>query len=168
MSKLPAFSARSYDFVEYVPVKNWIAGEWREATTGKSMPVENPRWGKALSSVPLSGAEDVDLAVRAGERAQKSWGQTPMRERAQVFYKLKQLLERDLEELAWLVTHENGKNIEDARASVEKAIECAEFGAGLPNGGGPGELLEGAAAWCAKRSTSPWAWSPASRPSTSR
>ncbi len=142
MSKLPAFSARSYDFVEYVPVKNWIAGEWREATTGKSMPVENPRWGKALSSVPLSGAEDVDLAVRAGERAQKSWGQTPMRERAQVFYKLKQLLERDLEELAWLVTHENGKNIEDARASVEKAIECAEFGAGLPNGGGPGELLE--------------------------
>lgn len=142
MSKLPAFPARSYDFVEYVPVKNWIGGEWREPTTGKTIPVENPRFGKAMSSVPISGAEDVDLAVKAAEKAQKSWREVPMRERAQVFYRLKALMERDLDELAWLVTHENGKPIEEARASVEKGIECAEFGAALPNGGGAGEQLE--------------------------
>ncbi|MBI3206946.1 MAG: CoA-acylating methylmalonate-semialdehyde dehydrogenase [Myxococcales bacterium] len=142
MSKLPAFSARSYDFVEYVPARNWIGGQWREPTTKKTVPVENPRFGKALSSVPLSGAEDVDLAVKAAERAQKGWREVPMRERAQVFYRLKALMERDLEELAWLVTHENGKPYEDARASVEKGIECAEFGAALPNGGGAGQQLE--------------------------
>ncbi len=138
----PAFPARSYDFVEYVPTRNWIGGEWRDAKGGKTIPVENPRFGKALSNVPISGTEDVELAVQAAARAQKSWREVPMRERAQVFYRLKRLMERDLEELAWLVTHENGKPIEEARASVEKGIECAEFGASLPNGGGPGAELE--------------------------
>jgi malonate-semialdehyde dehydrogenase (acetylating)/methylmalonate-semialdehyde dehydrogenase len=138
----PKFSARSYDFVEYVPCKNWIAGQWRDATTGKTIPVENPRWGKPLSNVPISGAEDVALAAEVAKKAQKSWRDVPMRERAQVFYRLKQLMERDLEELAWLVTHENGKSIEEARASVEKGIECVEFGASLPNAGGAGQELE--------------------------
>jgi malonate-semialdehyde dehydrogenase (acetylating)/methylmalonate-semialdehyde dehydrogenase len=139
---LPPFSAKSYDFVEYVPTKNWIGGEFCDAKTGKTLPVENPRYGRALSSVPLSGAEDVSLAVEVAEKAQKSWRELPLRERAQVFYRLKHLMERDLDELSWLVTHENGKPFEEARASVEKGIECVEFGASLPNGGGAGEQLE--------------------------
>jgi malonate-semialdehyde dehydrogenase (acetylating) / methylmalonate-semialdehyde dehydrogenase len=140
--EVPAFPARSYDFVEYVPCKNWIGGEFRDPVGGKTIPVENPRWGRALSKVPISGAEDVELAVQAAERAQKSWRDVPIKERAQVFFRLKGLMERDLEELAWLVTHENGKHIEEARASVEKGIECVEFGASLPNAGGAGEELE--------------------------
>ena len=109
----PKFSARSYDFVEYVPCKNWIGGQWRDATTGKTIPVENPRWGKPLSNVPISGAEDVALAADVAVKAQKAWRDVPMKERAQVFFRLKTLMERDLEELAWLVTHENGKSIDD-------------------------------------------------------
>ena len=68
----PAFPARSYEFAEYVPCKNWIGGQWRDPVGGKTIPVENPRWGKALSKVPISGAEDVELAVQAAARAQKA------------------------------------------------------------------------------------------------
>ncbi len=138
----PRFEARDDKFVEYAGAKNWIGGEWRDATNGKSQPVDNPRWGKAFSSVPLSGAEDVDLAVQAASRAFPAWSRMPMRERAQIFYKLKQLMERDVEELSWLVVHENGKTYDEAKASVLKGIECVEFGASLPNAGGSGEELE--------------------------
>ncbi|MBX3126674.1 MAG: CoA-acylating methylmalonate-semialdehyde dehydrogenase [Polyangiaceae bacterium] len=138
---LPAFPARSYDFVEYVPAKNWIDGQWVDAASGQTIPVENPRHGKALSKVVLSGAEDVDRAAKAAKKAFESWRRVPIKERAQVFFKLKELMERDLEELSWLVTHENGKIIEEARASVLKGIECVEFGASLPNAAA-GERLE--------------------------
>jgi malonate-semialdehyde dehydrogenase (acetylating) / methylmalonate-semialdehyde dehydrogenase len=138
----PPFPARSADFVEYVPAKNWIGGAWRDAAAGKTLPIENPRWGKAFSNVPLSGAQDVDLAVQAAARAFATWREVQMKERAQVCFKLKQLMERDLEELSWLVVHENGKTIGEARASVLKGIECVEFGASLPNAGGSGEQLE--------------------------
>ncbi len=138
----PRFSATSYDYVEYVPAKNWIGGQWQEPSTGKTIPVENPMYGKAMSNVPISGAKDVDQAVAEAKKAFKTWRLVPLKERAQVFFRLKQLMERDLEELSWLVTHENGKTIDEARASVLKGIECAEFGASLPNGGGAGEQME--------------------------
>ncbi|MCA9600282.1 MAG: CoA-acylating methylmalonate-semialdehyde dehydrogenase [Myxococcales bacterium] len=129
---VPPFSARSYEFCEWAPARNYVFGELSEASTGKSMPVENPRHGKVMSSVTLSGAEDVNRAVEAARRGFEAWREVPIKERAQVFYRLKSLLERDLEELSWLVSHENGKTIEDARASVQKGIECVEFGASLP------------------------------------
>lgn len=129
----PPFPARSYDFVEYVPALNWIGGRFVEASTGQSMPVSNPRHGRAMSRVVLSGAADVDAAVRAAVPAQLAWRRVPMKERAEVMYRLKQLMTRDVEELAWLVSHENGKTYAESVASVQKGIECVEFGASLPN-----------------------------------
>src|SRR5512140_3697384 len=102
----PRFAAKGYDFLEYAPAKNWIGGEWRDGHGQKTIPVENPRFGKAMSNVPISGAEDVDLAVKAAQKAFQSWKNVPLKERAQVFFKLKELMERDLEELSWLVSHE--------------------------------------------------------------
>ncbi|MBT9557044.1 MAG: CoA-acylating methylmalonate-semialdehyde dehydrogenase [Myxococcales bacterium] len=130
---IPPFTARSYDFAEWIPARNYIGGEWQDSATGNWMPIENPRHGKAMSKVCLSDARDVAAAVDACKAAQKGWALVPLKERAQVMFRLKQLMERDLEELAWLVSHENGKVIEEARASVMKGIECVEFGASLPN-----------------------------------
>ena len=133
MSALPKFSATSYDFAEYETARNYIGGEWVEATGERSMEVINPRHGKVMCSVRMSSAADVDAAVQAAKEALPAWREMPMRERAQVFYKLKQLMERDLEELSWLVSHENGKTIGQARAEVLKGIECVEYGCALPN-----------------------------------
>jgi len=130
---LPAFAARSYEFAEYAPARNWIGGAWVDPSTGAWAPVENPRHGRAMSKVAMSGAADVDAAVEAAAAAQREWRAWPVRERAQVMFRLKALMERDREELAWLISHENGKVYAEALAEVDKGIECAEFGCSLEN-----------------------------------
>ena len=131
---LPRFAASSYDFTEYVPARNWIGGAWREAAgTPASQPVPNPRWGRPMSTVQLSGAADVDAAVAAARAAFPAWRDLPIRDRAQVLYRTRELLMRDLVELSWLVSHENGKIYSEAEAEVLKAIECLEYGCSLPN-----------------------------------
>lgn len=126
-----AFSAKSYEFTPYVDVKNWVGGKWRDGESGKWLDIENPRHGKAMGKMTISTAKDVDAAVEAAKKAFPAWKGTPMRERAQVLYRLKQLMERDLDELCWLVSHENGKTYAEGKGDVEKGIECVEFAASL-------------------------------------
>ena len=130
---VPEFSATSYDFVEYIPARNYIGGEFVDSAELETQPVINPRFGRAMSSVSFSGAAEVDQAVQAAKAAYPAWKALPVRERAYVFYKLRQFMLRDLEELTWLVSHENGKTYGQAEAEVLKAIECIEFGCSLPN-----------------------------------
>jgi malonate-semialdehyde dehydrogenase (acetylating)/methylmalonate-semialdehyde dehydrogenase len=129
----PHFPARSYAFTPYAPCPNWIGGQWVPAASGETAPVHNPRHGEALGHVVLSAAADVDRAVAAARAAFPGWRDTPLKERVQVLFRLKHLLERDLEELSWLVSHENGKVHAEARADVLKGIECLEFGLSLQN-----------------------------------
>lgn len=130
---LPPFPARSYEWCPYPMARNWIGGAWHDAASGRTMPVHNPRHGREMSRVVLSGAEDVARAVSVATEAQRAWRRAPLKERGEVMYRLKQLLERDLDELAWLVSHENGKTFAEAVASVQKGVECVEFGASMPN-----------------------------------
>ncbi|MBI5482223.1 MAG: aldehyde dehydrogenase family protein, partial [Deltaproteobacteria bacterium] len=131
--KIPQFLARSYEFAEYVSCPNFIGGAFRPARDGETLAIENPRHGRPMGAVAFSGAADVDDAVAAAAAAQAPWAQIPVKERAQVMYRLKYLMERDLDELAWLTSHENGKTIAEAIADVQKGIECVELGASLPN-----------------------------------
>ena len=137
---IPTFEGRSYDFVPYVDAKNWIGGEWCDARSGRTMAVENPRHGKVMGQVAVSDASDVAAAVHAAKAAFPAWRDTPLKERVQVLYRLKALMERDVEELSWLLSHENGKVIAQARASVVKGIECVEMGCSLPNMVAGGQL----------------------------
>jgi malonate-semialdehyde dehydrogenase (acetylating) / methylmalonate-semialdehyde dehydrogenase len=139
--KLPSFPARNYDFVEYIPVRNWIGGAWTEASSGQWLAVENPRHGHPIGRMTVSGAPEVAAAVEAAKKAFPAWKATPMRERAQVLYRLKALMERDLEELCWLVSHENGKTYAEGKGDVEKGIECVELAASL-HMMGAGEQLD--------------------------
>jgi len=127
------FSARSYEFQSYVDCKNWIGGEWVDSHSGKTEEVANPRHGKAIGNVAWSDQADVKAAVEAAKAALPGWKATPLKERAQVLYRVKKLMEEHVDELSWLLSHENGKTIAQARGSVLKGIECVEFGASLPN-----------------------------------
>lgn len=129
-----AFSATSYDFSTYLPARNLIGGEWSDpAAAGPRLDVINPRYGRAMSTVAMSGAADVEAAVNAGTKAFADWRDWPLRERAQVLYRLRELMCKHIEELSWLVSHENGKTFPEAKAEVEKGIECVEYGCSLPN-----------------------------------
>jgi malonate-semialdehyde dehydrogenase (acetylating)/methylmalonate-semialdehyde dehydrogenase len=131
---IPAFTAKSDEFCEFVHARNWIAGEWSDPRTSKvTLDVPNPRYGRAMSKVALGAADDVDAAAKSGQAAFQDWREWPIRERAHVLYKLRELMMRNIDELAWLVSHENGKLFPEAKAEVEKGIECVEYGCALPN-----------------------------------
>ena len=131
---IPMFDADSYAFTSWVDARNLIGGSWVDAIDAHgSMDVTNPRHGKAIGSVVMSGEADVAAAVTAARVNLQAWQDRPVRERAQVFYRLRELMHRDLESLTWLVSHENGKTYAESKAEVLKAIECVEFGCSLPN-----------------------------------
>ena len=127
------FQATSYDFTQYTSAQNWIGGKWVDAQNTEKLEVINPRYGKSMAQVCMSGADDVAKAVAAAKEALPAWQEMPIRERGEVFYNLRQLMHDNIESLTWLVSHENGKTYAESKAEVLKAIECAEYGCALPN-----------------------------------
>lgn len=126
--------------MKYPPVQNFIGGRF-VAFDGEHQDVVSPLDGSVLSQVPLSSAAEVEQAVAAARHAFPGWSSLTMRDRAQVFYRYRGLLERHLEELAALIEEDNGKTREEARAEVLRAIEVTEFASSLPQIV-PGEVLE--------------------------
>lgn len=116
---------------KYPEVKNYIGGSF--TANGQSrMEVDSPVDGSVLSSVPLSTYKDLDEAVKSAEAAYPAWAATPVKERVQIFYRYKTLMERDVDALAQLVHEENGKTFAEAKAEVEKSIELTEFACSMP------------------------------------
>ncbi|GAB1801384.1 CoA-acylating methylmalonate-semialdehyde dehydrogenase [Priestia megaterium] len=113
-------------------IQNYIAGEWVESSTRIREKVYNPATGEVIAEVPLSTKEDVDQAVRAANEAFKGWSKTAVPKRARILFKYQQLLVDNWDELARLVTIENGKSFNEAHGEVQRGIECVEFAAGAP------------------------------------
>jgi len=113
-------------------LQNYIGGQWVDATGGKYEPVYNPSTGEELAQVPISSRGDLDRAVEAASAAFVSWKQVAVPRRARILFKYQQLLVEHWEELARIITTENGKNLEEARGEVQRGIECVEFAAGAP------------------------------------
>ncbi|MBG9452089.1 MULTISPECIES: CoA-acylating methylmalonate-semialdehyde dehydrogenase [Cytobacillus] len=114
-------------------LKNFINGEWVDANTDKFEVVPNPATGEELARTPISTREDVDNAVQAAKEAFKVWSKTPVPKRARILFKYQQLLIDNWDELAKLITQENGKNYKEAYGEVQRGIECVEFAAGAPS-----------------------------------
>ncbi|MDP4262030.1 MAG: CoA-acylating methylmalonate-semialdehyde dehydrogenase [Bacteroidota bacterium] len=118
--------------MKYPKIQNYINGAFVDASSGRSLPVISPVDGNLLSEVPMSTAKDLDAAVKAAKKAFPAWSKTPIKERVQVFFRYKYLLEKNLKELAELVQEENGKTYGEAVAEIEKSIELTEFATSLP------------------------------------
>jgi malonate-semialdehyde dehydrogenase (acetylating)/methylmalonate-semialdehyde dehydrogenase len=125
----------------YGRMKNYINGGFTGIDAGRSLPVFSPIDGAFLADMPCSGDADLDAAVTAARTAFPGWSRTPVKERVQVFFRYKRLLEQHLDELADLVREENGKTKSEAVAEIEKCIELVEFATALPQLIG-GETLE--------------------------
>lgn len=113
-------------------LSNYINGQWVKSTTNKYEDVPNPATGELLAKVPISTEEDLAQAVEAAEEAFKKWRRVPAPQRARVLFKYQQLLTDNWDELAKLITQENGKNYNEAYGEVLRGIECVEFAAGTP------------------------------------
>src|SRR5688572_7811164 len=118
--------------MKYASIQNYINGKLVDAQCSEELPVNSPINGELLSTLPLSSANDLDNAVRAARAAFPLWSRIPIKERVQVFFKYRQLLESRMQELASLITEENGKTLSESVAEIEKCIELTEFACSLP------------------------------------
>ncbi|GGN58051.1 CoA-acylating methylmalonate-semialdehyde dehydrogenase [Oceanobacillus indicireducens] len=114
-------------------LKNYIGGKWVEANTDKSEPVYNPATGEVIAHVPISSIEDVEHAVETANEAFQEWKELAVPRRARILFKYQQLLVDNWDELARLITIENGKNFAEAQGEVQRGIENIEFAAGAPS-----------------------------------
>ncbi len=114
-------------------LENYIAGRWTPAAaaTGE-LDVTNPATGEILARVPLSGAPDLDAAVRAARAALPEWRAVSTIARARKLFELRERLVARSEDLARSVTTEMGKTIGDARAEVARMIEMVEAACAIP------------------------------------
>src|ERR1700682_1494830 len=113
-------------------LQNYVHGGWRRAATSEYADVTNPATAEVLARTPLSTNADVDGAVQAAADAFPAWRRTPPGERIQYLFKLKNLLEEHIDEIARLTTQENGKTFAEAKAEIRRGIENVEVACGIP------------------------------------
>lgn len=116
---------------KYPDVKNFINGTFK-MNGSEVAEVHSPLDGSVISYVPMSGTDDVNLAVKAATKAFPGWSSKTLKDRVQVFFRYRQLLEEHADELTELVHIENGKTLGEARAEIDKSIELCEFAVSMP------------------------------------
>jgi len=115
-------------------LKNYINNQWVDSKESSTIKVLNPANQEILATVPFGDntKKDVQVAVSAAGEALKEWGNTPVMKRIQPLYKLKQLLEDNVDELARLITLECGKSLAESKAEMLRGIENVETACATP------------------------------------
>jgi malonate-semialdehyde dehydrogenase (acetylating)/methylmalonate-semialdehyde dehydrogenase len=119
------------------PIRHWIGGRAHEGAGERSGPVYNPATGMQTGAASFATPDDVDAAVRAARDAFPAWRDTSLAKRAELFFRIRQLVHDSKRELAAVVTAEHGKVLSDAEGEVTRGLEVIEYCCGLP------ELLKG-------------------------
>ena len=111
---------------------NYINGQWTDSRASEWRDVVNPATGEVLAQVPLAEAAEVNQAIEAAAAAFPEWRRTPPEDRIQPLFKLKMLLEDHIDDIARIITQENGKTFTEAKAEMRRAIENVEVACGIP------------------------------------
>ncbi|MBI2854462.1 MAG: CoA-acylating methylmalonate-semialdehyde dehydrogenase [Chloroflexi bacterium] len=116
---------------EPVNVKNYIGGDWTESK-GKLQDVVNPADGKVIARVPISTADELGDAVLAAKDAFPDWRRTTPLARSRLLFRLKELMEKNFEEVSRIQSQEHGKCIDESRGETRRGIENVEVACGIP------------------------------------
>lgn len=114
-------------------VQQLINGEFTESTTTEWIDITNPATQEVIAKVPQSTPEEIEQAVKIASEAFQSWRITPISKRARVFLKYQELIREHMDELAALLTEEQGKTLADARGDVFRGLEVVEHASGIGN-----------------------------------
>ena len=112
---------------------SFVNGKWEDGSGRESHPVTNPATGAVLAQAAYANSDDVDRAAKAAHAAFLQWREVPVVDRVQVLYRYKTLLEKNAEELARILTSENGKVFDDSRVEIRRAIQMVEVACGMPS-----------------------------------
>ncbi len=113
-------------------LQNYINGAWCKSNTTNYLEILNPATAETLAQVPLSLTIELEQAVTSATTALITWRQIPSPERIQYLFKLKNLLEENLPEIAQIITRECGKTLTESQGEMRRAIENVEVACGIP------------------------------------
>ncbi|VDC30854.1 CoA-acylating methylmalonate-semialdehyde dehydrogenase [Pseudogemmobacter humi] len=113
-------------------IGHWIDGKLVAGTSGRTSDVFNPATGEVQGRLALATPAELDAAIRSAAEAQLKWGATNPQRRARVMMKFADLINRDMDKLAELVSREHGKTLPDARGDVQRGLEVVEVCMGAP------------------------------------
>jgi malonate-semialdehyde dehydrogenase (acetylating)/methylmalonate-semialdehyde dehydrogenase len=114
-------------------INHYIGGRVVAGASGRLGDIYNPALGQVIRQVAFADEGEVGAAVAAAKDAFPAWAATPPLRRARVMFRLKELLERNLDELGALLSEEHGKTVADAKGSITRGIEVVEFACGIPH-----------------------------------
>lgn len=112
-------------------IKNLVGGEWTQLSTTAATPVYNPSTGEIIAETPGCGKSEIHDAAQAAHEAFPEWSATPAPQRAARLFAFKALLEEHFEEIAAIITLENGKTLDESRGDLRRGIEVVEFACGI-------------------------------------
>jgi malonate-semialdehyde dehydrogenase (acetylating)/methylmalonate-semialdehyde dehydrogenase len=112
---------------------HFIGGQHVAGTSGRFSDVYDPSTGGVQARVPLATTAEAETAIANAEQAQIAWGATNPQKRARVLLKFLDLIAKDLDNLARLLSSEHGKTVEDAKGDIQRGVEVIEFAAGAPH-----------------------------------
>jgi malonate-semialdehyde dehydrogenase (acetylating)/methylmalonate-semialdehyde dehydrogenase len=115
------------------PVNHWIGGKRYEGRSGRSGAVYNPATGQQTGAVDFATAEEVDQAVQAAGQAFPAWRSMSLAKRADLFFRIRELVHDNLKDFAKILTAEHGKVLSDATGEVTRGLEVIEFCCGIPH-----------------------------------
>ncbi len=113
-------------------ISHWIAGRVTPGESGRSGPVYNPATGEQTGAVDFASVEEVDHAVAAAREAFPSWRALSLSRRAELFFRIRELMNRHREDIARFLTLEHGKVLSDALGEVARGLEVIEHACGIP------------------------------------
>jgi malonate-semialdehyde dehydrogenase (acetylating)/methylmalonate-semialdehyde dehydrogenase len=114
-------------------LENFVNGIWKASRAVEALKVLNPASGQVLAEVPLSLGDEVSAAAAAAQKAFEDWRRKPAGERIQPLFRLKTLLEENLNDLARTITDECGKTFAESVGELRRAIENVEVACGIPS-----------------------------------
>jgi malonate-semialdehyde dehydrogenase (acetylating)/methylmalonate-semialdehyde dehydrogenase len=112
---------------------HFIGGQHVPGTSGHFADVFDPNTGQVQARVPLAGRSEMESAIANAEKAQLEWGAWNPQRRARVLLKFLELINKDMDSLARLLSSEHGKTVADARGDIQRGLEVIEFAAGGPH-----------------------------------
>jgi malonate-semialdehyde dehydrogenase (acetylating)/methylmalonate-semialdehyde dehydrogenase len=123
----------SAETTQLVDLRNYVDSSWQAPSGEEGQTVVNTATDETLAHVRFSTTEDVDAAVEAGQSAFETWRETPVEQRIQPLFELKQLLEEHQESIAETLVREHGKTFDEAMGELRRGIENVEVACGIPS-----------------------------------
>src|SRR5215813_7777165 len=127
-------------------IGHFIGGKQVKGTSGRAGDVFNPNTGEVQGKVAFASKAEVELAIANAEAAQGAWAATNPQRRARVLFKFLELVQKEFDPLARLLSSEHGKTLADSKGDIQRGLEVVEFACGIPHllkgefseGAGPG------------------------------